>query len=87
MARAVKLMLSRARSPLTIKEMLQVFERSGRKLSKNGYRIIHRTLRRNGEFESTNGSWQVASATRDMPAPTGVVAQQSALVVREEIAS
>jgi hypothetical protein len=59
-AEAVKLMLSRATSPLTINEMLQGFEHAGRKLSKNGYRIIYRTLRRNKSFESVKGAWWVA---------------------------
>ena len=56
-ADALRLILSRSSSPLTIKQMLQILEGAGRKLSKNGCRVIYRALRKDKAFQSFDGAW------------------------------
>ena len=60
-AQAATLILSRASSPMTIRQLLEVLERAGRKLSaKNGYSILHKSLRTNKAFDSVAGKWSLA---------------------------
>jgi hypothetical protein len=67
-AQAATLILSRASSPLTIRQLLEVLERAGRKLSaKNGYGILHKSLRNHKQFDSVAGKWRLAVAP--YPAP------------------
>lgn len=59
-AQAATLILSRAASPLTIRQLLEVFERAGRKFStKNGYGILHKSLRNHKQFDSVAGKWRL----------------------------
>lgn len=58
---AATLILSRASSPMTIRQLLEVLERAGRKLSaKNGYGILHKSLRTHKACDSVAGKWSVA---------------------------
>ena len=59
-AQAATLILSRASSPMTIRQLLEVLERAGRKLSaKNGYGILHKSLRNHKQFDSVAGKWRL----------------------------
>jgi hypothetical protein len=59
-AKAATLILSRATSPMTIRQLLAVLERAGRKLSaKNGYGILHKSLRNHKQFDSVAGKWRL----------------------------
>jgi len=64
-ADALKLVLSRSSSPLTIKQMLQILEGAGRKLSKNGCRVIYRALRTDKAFHSYDGAWWAVRTESD----------------------
>ena len=67
-AQAATLILSRASSPMTIRQLLEVLERAGRKLSaKNGYGILHKSLRNHKQFDSVAGKWRLA--VTPYPAP------------------
>lgn len=66
-ADALKLVLSRSSSPLTIKQMLQILEGAGRKLSKNGCRVIYRALRKDKAFHSFEGAWWAVRNESDPP--------------------
>jgi len=59
-AQAATFILARAGAPMTIRQLLQVLERAGRKLSaKNGYGILHKSLRNHKEFDSVAGKWRL----------------------------
>jgi hypothetical protein len=59
-AQAATLILSKASSPMTIRQLLDVFERAGRKFSaKNGYGILHKSLRNHKQFDSVAGKWRL----------------------------
>jgi hypothetical protein len=59
-AQAATLILSRASAPMTIRQILEVFERAGRTLSaKNGYGILHKSLRNHKQFDSVAGKWRL----------------------------
>jgi hypothetical protein len=59
-AQAATLILSRASVPMTIRQILEVLERAGRKLSaKNGYGILHKSLRHHKQFDSVAGKWRL----------------------------
>jgi hypothetical protein len=69
-AQAVTLILSRAPSPLTIRQLLEVLERAGRKLSaKNGYGILHKSLRNHRQFDSVAGKWRLVVRAYAAPFP------------------
>jgi hypothetical protein len=62
-AQAATLILSKASSPMTIRQLLDVFARAGRQFSpKNGYGILHKSLRNHKQFDSVAGRWRL---TRD----------------------
>jgi hypothetical protein len=45
---------------MTIRQLLEVLERAGRKLSaKNGYGILHKSLRNHTQFDSVAGKWRL----------------------------
>lgn len=59
-AQAATLILSRATAPMTIRQLLEVFEHAGRRLSpKNGYGILHKSLRNHKQFDSIAGKWRL----------------------------
>src|SRR5215216_1930691 len=59
-AQAATLILSRAAAPLTIRQLLHVFAGAGRKFSaKNGYGILHKSLRNHKQFDSVGGKWRL----------------------------
>jgi hypothetical protein len=59
-AQAATLILSRATAPMTIRQLLAVLERAGRKLSaRNGYGILHKSLRNHKQFDSIAGKWRL----------------------------
>ena len=59
-AQAATLILSRSSAPLTIRQLLEVFEQAGRKFStKNGYGILHKSLRNHKQFDSVAGRWRL----------------------------
>jgi hypothetical protein len=59
-AQAATLILSRAAAPMTIRQLLEVLARAGRKLSpKNGYGILHKSLRNHKQFDSIAGKWRL----------------------------
>jgi hypothetical protein len=59
-AQAAGAVLARAASPLSIRQLLETFERAGRPLSaKNGYSILFKTLRKHRQFESVGGKWRL----------------------------
>jgi len=61
-AEAATLILARAGSPLTIRQILEVFERAGRSFSaKNGYGILHKSLRNHRQFDSVAGRWRLVT--------------------------
>ena len=67
-AQAATLILSRVSSPMTIRQLLEVLERAGRKLStKNGYGILHKSLRNHKQFDSVAGKWRLV--VTPYPAP------------------
>jgi hypothetical protein len=68
-AQAATLILSKAPAPMTIRQILDALERAGRTFSaKNGYGILHKSLRGHKEFDSIAGRWRlVASAPAAAP--------------------
>jgi hypothetical protein len=67
-AQAATLILSRAASPMTIRQILEVFERAGRTLSsKNGYGILHKSLRNHKQFDSVAGKWRLVVSGYQAP--------------------
>ena len=61
-AQAATVILARTAAPLTIRQILAVFERAGRKLSaRNGYGILHKSLRNHKEFDSVAGKWRLVA--------------------------
>jgi hypothetical protein len=78
-AQAATLILSRASSPLTIRQLLGAFERAGRTFStKNGYGILHKSLRNHKEFDSVAGKWRLATRGYHPPSNGAMVDQPSA---------
>jgi hypothetical protein len=62
-AQAATLILSKAPAPMTIRQILEVLERAGRTFSaKNGYGILHKSLRGHKEFDSIAGRWRLVTA-------------------------
>jgi hypothetical protein len=62
-AQAATLILSKAPAPMTIRQILEVLERAGRTFSaKNGYGILHKSLRGHKEFDSIAGRWRLVAA-------------------------
>ena len=67
-AQAATLILSRASAPMTIRQLLEVLDRAGRKLSpKNGYGILHKSLRNHKQFDSVAGKWRLVIAPYTAP--------------------
>jgi chromosome segregation ATPase len=67
-AQAATLILSRTAAPMTIRQLLAVLERAGRKLSpKNGYGILHKSLRNHKQFDSVAGKWRLVAAPYGAP--------------------
>jgi hypothetical protein len=63
-AQAATLILSKAPAPMTIRQILQVLERAGRTFNaKNGYGILHKSLRGHKEFDSIAGRWRLVAGT------------------------
>ncbi len=59
-AQAAGAVLAKAPMPLSIRQLLETFERAGRPLSaKNGYSILFKTLRKHRQFESIGGKWRL----------------------------
>ena len=67
-AQAATLILSRAASPMTIRQLLEILARAGRTLSaKNGYGILHKSLRNHKQFDSVAGKWRLV--VKSYPTP------------------
>jgi hypothetical protein len=63
-AQAATLILSRAAAPMTIRQILEVLERAGRTFSaRNGYGILHKSLRGHKAFDSIAGRWRLVTAS------------------------
>src|SRR5215208_7189700 len=59
-AQAAGAVLAKAAAPLSIRQLLETFDRAGRPLStKNGYSILFKTLRKHRQFESVGGKWRL----------------------------
>jgi hypothetical protein len=59
-AQAAGAVLATAAAPLSIRQLLDTFQRAGRPLSmKNGYSILFKTLRKHRQFESIGGKWRL----------------------------
>ena len=59
-AQAAGAVLAKAAAPLSIRQLLETFDRAGRPLSaKNGYSILFKTLRKHRQFESIGGKWRL----------------------------
>jgi hypothetical protein len=68
-AQAATVILAKAPAPMTIRQMLEVLEGAGRTFSsKNGYGILHKSLRGHKEFDSIAGRWRLV-ATGSAAAP------------------
>jgi hypothetical protein len=67
-AQAATLILSRASSPMTIRQLLEILARAGRRLSaKNGYGILHKSLRNHKQFDSVAGKWRLVVTSYPTP--------------------
>lgn len=67
-AQAATLILSRASSPMTIRQLLEILARAGRTLSaKNGYGILHKSLRNHKQFDSVAGKWRLVVTSYPTP--------------------
>lgn len=67
-AQAATLILSRAAAPMTIRQLLEILARAGRQLSaKNGYGILHKSLRNHKQFDCVAGKWRLVVTSYPTP--------------------